>query len=140
MKLHDKTPDCVISFLSGSLPGSALLHLRQLSLFGMISRLGDNILRTIAIDMLVEAKPNCLSWFQQIRNLTILYGLPHPLKILEDAPTNLAYKRCCKQKILVYWRNKLQLGASKLRSLKYLKPQYLSLTTPNVLNVERKSL
>ena len=31
MKLHDKTPQCVTSFLAGSLPGTALVHLRILS-------------------------------------------------------------------------------------------------------------
>ena len=38
-KLHDKTPRCIVYFLAGSLPGEALLHLRQLSLFTMICHL-----------------------------------------------------------------------------------------------------
>ena len=37
-KLFDKTPDCVVFFLGGSLPASALLHLRQLSFFSIILR------------------------------------------------------------------------------------------------------
>ena len=36
MRLHPCTPRCVITFLAGSLPGRALLHLRQFSLFGML--------------------------------------------------------------------------------------------------------
>ena len=39
LRLHQKTPRCVIFFLAGSLPASALIHIRQLSLFGMICRL-----------------------------------------------------------------------------------------------------
>ena len=37
-KLPERTPLCVISFLGGVLPGSAILHLEQLNLFGMITR------------------------------------------------------------------------------------------------------
>ena len=36
-----KTPRTVVYFLAGSLPGSALLPSRQLSLFGMIARQND---------------------------------------------------------------------------------------------------
>ena len=36
MKMHDRTPDSVVFFLAGSLPITALLHLRRLSLFNMI--------------------------------------------------------------------------------------------------------
>ena len=39
MKLHDRTPNSAVYFLAGSLPGLALLHLRQLSLFNMICHL-----------------------------------------------------------------------------------------------------
>ena len=45
MKLYDKTPDCVVFLLAGSLPAEALLHLAQFSLLSMISRLESNILR-----------------------------------------------------------------------------------------------
>ena len=42
IKAHDRTPRSFVLFISGSLPGVALLHLRQLSLFSMMSRLpGD---------------------------------------------------------------------------------------------------
>ena len=44
MKLHDRTSDCVVYFLAGSLPGAALLHLRQLSIFGMITRSPNSVL------------------------------------------------------------------------------------------------
>ena len=32
-RLHQKTPRCIIFFLAGSLPGEAILHMRQLTLF-----------------------------------------------------------------------------------------------------------
>jgi hypothetical protein len=47
MKLHDRTPDCAVYFLAGSLPATALLHLRQLSLLNMISHLEGNTLKSL---------------------------------------------------------------------------------------------
>ena len=45
LKLHKSTPECVVMFLAGSLPASALLHLKMLGLLGMIAHLvRDNIL------------------------------------------------------------------------------------------------
>ena len=48
MKFPDKTPDQVVFFLAGSLPAEGLLHFRQLSLFGMIRHLSDNILHKMS--------------------------------------------------------------------------------------------
>ena len=39
LRLYPCTPRSVVCFLAGSLPGAGLLHLRQLSIFGMICRL-----------------------------------------------------------------------------------------------------
>ena len=38
MRLYPRTPRCVVSFLAESLPGTALIHLRMFSIFGMICR------------------------------------------------------------------------------------------------------
>ena len=131
MKLYDETPDCVVHFLSGSLTGAALLHLRQLTLFGMISRLEDNILRKIAVSVLVEGKPSCTSWFQQIRDICIQYLIPHPLIMLESPLPKFAFKKLCKQRVTCFWRKKFQIDAAKLTSLRYLKPEFISLTSPH---------
>ena len=131
MKLHEKTPDCVIYFLAGSLPGAAILHLRQLSLFCMICHLKDDILNSLAIKLLVDAKPGAHSWFQQIREICIQYELPHPLSLLESPPPKLQFKKFCKDKVHEYWRSKLSLHASSLPSLQYLKPDFLSLKNPH---------
>ena len=34
LRLHKKTPRCVTFFLAGSLPGTALIHMRQMSILG----------------------------------------------------------------------------------------------------------
>ena len=41
-RLLPGTPTQVVCFLAGSLPGSAHIHLRQLSIFGMITRQSGN--------------------------------------------------------------------------------------------------
>ena len=42
-KLYQLTPRLVVYFLAGSLPFPALLHMRQIGLFGMFARQVDNI-------------------------------------------------------------------------------------------------
>jgi hypothetical protein len=53
--LHHDTPQSFIFFLAGCLPATATLHLRQLSLFGMICRLNDDSLRECAKDVLITS-------------------------------------------------------------------------------------
>ena len=131
MKLHDKTPDCVVFFLAGSLPVLALLHLRQLSLFNMICHLEGNILQVLAKEALVSAKVSARSWFHDIRNLCVQYELPHPLKLLENPfPKNL-FKKLCKEKVTEFWHYKLSSKVASLSSLTYLQPRYLSLCSPH---------
>ena len=72
-RLHSCTPSPVIYFLAGSLPGIALLHQRQLSLFGMISRLPDNILHEHAKKIYSSEIPAIKSWFTQIREFCLCY-------------------------------------------------------------------
>ena len=130
MKLHDRTPDCAVFFLAGSLPGSALLHLRQLSVFSMICNLRDNVLKSLVKDILIGAKTSAKSWIQDIRDLTIQYQLPHPLFLLENPIPKDKFKQMCKQKVQEYWHAKLSLGAA-LPSLQYLQPSFLSLCHPH---------
>ena len=130
MKLHEKTPDCAVYFLAGSLPCAAILHLRQLSLFLMICHLRDDTLNLLARSILTNAKPSAKSWFQGIRTLSIQYGLPHPLLLLESPPPKHHFKKLCKEKVLEFWHEKLSREADS-PSLEYLCPAYLSLTTPH---------
>ena len=92
LKLHDKTPRCVIHFLGGSLPASALLHIRQLCLFAMICRLRGNILHLYASNYFSSRPLKKSSWFHQINLLCELYLLPDPLKLLTDPLEKYAFK------------------------------------------------
>ena len=133
MKLHKKTPACAVYFLAGTLPVTALLHLRQLSLFGMVSRLEQNPLKTLALETLIEAKPSNKSWFQSVRDLCVMYCLPHPIHLLEYPLRKEKFRDLCKQKVHQYWHQKLSQEVNVLPSLQYLAPQFLSLSHPHPL-------
>ena len=83
LKLSTTSPSCLVSFIAGKLPGTAILHLRQLSLFGMICRLEGDPLHRLAVQVLLTSVCK-YSWFVQIRELLLLYQLPHPLHLLHS--------------------------------------------------------
>ena len=80
------TPHAVIYFLAGSLPGEALIHLRQLSLLGMVSRLKGSYIHSHAVNVF-NRKVNTRSWFHQVRMICLMYQLPHPLTLLTTHST-----------------------------------------------------
>ena len=55
LRLPKKTPRSVVYFLAGSLPGVALLHSRQLSLFGMITRDSGSVLHQHAENIFLSS-------------------------------------------------------------------------------------
>ena len=134
-KLRDKTPDCVVMFLGGQLPGKAMLHLRLLSIFGMICRLPGSFLHKIAEYQLSSAIQSSGSWFLQIREICLMYDLPSPTTLLLMPPTKCMYKKLVKSKIIDYWESKLRGEALILKenSLKYFQADFMSLTTPHLI-------
>ena len=94
LKLHQKTPDVVIFMISGTFPGEAMLNLKQLTLFGMITRLPDNILNQIAMQSFLNGEKK--SWFSQILLLCHQYGLPHPLTLLQKPFEKTKFKSLIK--------------------------------------------
>ena len=86
LKLYNGTPQAFVYFMAGSLPGRALIHQRQLSLFFMICNLRGDPLHRRARHALTSLLPKHKSWFNQIRDICLLYGLPHPLTLLSDLP------------------------------------------------------
>ena len=132
-RLHMNTPRSVTCFLAGSLPGSALIHLRQLSIFGMICRLQENILHKHASNFFSSATLNPKSWFAQIRELCLKYFLPHPLELLTSPPPKYSYKMMVKKHIIDHWEKELRREALALPSLMFFKPSFMSLVTPHPL-------
>ena len=68
-KLSPTTPDCVVYFLAGSLPLSAILHMRQLGLFGMIARLGNKTILAKIGRSALESGRKRHSWFARIQEI-----------------------------------------------------------------------
>ena len=130
-KLHRKTPRCVVYFLSGCLPASAILHKKQLSLFGMITRLPGYPLNDHAKNILITGKPSSKSWFFQIRDLCAQYNLPHSLILLQNPPKKEILKSTIKSHVMNYWEKTLRLEASCLPSLSIFKPEFMSLSSPH---------
>ena len=128
LKVHTGTPHSFVLFMSGSLPGTALLHLRQLGLYSMITRLPTDPLSLRARNALTFSTTSCKSWFTQVRNICLLYGLPHPLSLLNNPLSKESFKKIAKSHVMDYWEVKLRQEASLLPSLKNFKPEFHSLS------------
>ena len=133
LRLYPGTPRSVVCFLAGSLPGAGLLHLRQLSIFGMICRLPQNILHKHAVNYFSSATPSSKSWFSQIRALCLQYHLPHPLEQLKSPLQKTQYRNTTKKQVISYWESVLRTEASSLESLSFFNPNFMSLMTPHPL-------
>ena len=133
LKLSVSTPSPLVYFVAGSLPATAILHLRQLSIFGLVCRLQGDPLHQHAVQVLLTLPPSTQSWFSSIRNLLLQYNLPHPLHLLHHPPAKLKFKKMVKSHILDYWETKLRSESSFLPSLSYFHPEYLSLSSPHRL-------
>ena len=139
LKLHRNTPECVVMFLAGSLPASALLHLRMLGLLGMIARLGrGNILHQHGCHILLSNSPG-KSWFTTLRSICQEYSLPDPLLILQTPPPRESWKKLTKSKVIDFWEAKYRSQATLLPSLKYFNCNYMSLSSPHPLFEAAKS-
>ena len=134
-KLQDKTPHCAVMFLGGHLPGKAQLHLRILSLFGMVSRLQDTFLNKIAVHQFLHVNVHAGSWFLQVRNICIQYNLPSPITLLQHPLNKYSYKKLIKSRVIDFWETHLRAEALELRehSLKYFKAEFMSLSKPHLL-------
>ena len=132
-RLYPLTPRPVIYFLAGTLPGEAFVHLRQLSLFGMISRLTSNILHQHAMNIFSNTSLSRRSWFQQIKNLCLKYSLPHPTLLMSTPTPKEQFKANVKKHVNDYWEQKLRHEAQLLPSLVSFKPQFMSLTRSHPL-------
>ena len=129
LRLQQNTPRSVIYFMAGCLPGSALLHLRQLSLFGMITRLQGSLLNQHASNISSYTTISNKSWFHQIRKWCLLYGLPHPQELLSSPLSKPGFKTLVKKKVICYWETLLRTEAQPKPSLEYFKPSFMSLTS-----------
>ena len=139
LRLYPRTPACFVYLLAGSLPASAILHKRQLSLLGMIARQGDGaILYRYAHHILtnpppISRSPSSSPWFIQVRGLCEQYGLPDPLEVLSTATSKGIWKGEVERAVATFWGTKIRAEASALPSLSHLRPSHMSLCSPSPL-------
>ena len=132
-KLLQLTPPAVVYFLAGQLPAYAVLHLRQLSLFGMITRLPADPLNKRARHVLSYSKASSKSWFISLRNTCLQYLLPHPLQLLDNPLSKNEFKKLINSHVVDFWETKLRQESAPLPSLCYFHPEYMSLRKPHKL-------
>ena len=132
-KLLPRTPSPVVFFLGGHLPATAYLHICQLTLFGMVCLLKGSVLHKISEYLLSTSRISGGSWIMQVRELSIMYGLPSPLSLLHSPLSKPKFKSLVKSHVINYWEIKLHSEAMELPSLKYFNPNYMSLTKPHPL-------
>ena len=130
LRLSDKTPECFVMFVAGTLPATALLHLGQLTLLGMVARLGPNcILNKMGQASLLSAN-NSHCWFLKVRQLSQQYGLPDPLLVLQQPTTKGRWKSTCRSRVVDWWQIHYRGQASNTDSLTLFQYQYFSLSSP----------
>ena len=64
-RLHERTPRSFVFLLAGCLPGEAILHQKQLTIFMMICYLPENPLNAHARQVLMSGKTSSKSWFNR---------------------------------------------------------------------------
>ena len=100
IKLHQATPDPVVYFLAGCLPLHAQLHIRQITLFLMITQFPANILNRAGSSILTTLPDSSKYWFNNIKKLCHQYFLPHPLLLLQSPPDMTTFKKHVKLKVV----------------------------------------
>ena len=132
-KLHDKTPRSLVLLMAGCLPGEAILHIKQLTLFSMICHLPSDPLHLHGRAVLLSAPPSARSWFQQILTLCLKYSLGHPHQLLFHPPPKSIFKRKIKAAVINFWEDTLRQEASSLDSLHMFVPFNCNLQQPHPL-------
>ena len=74
-----------------------------------------------------------MSWVLQLRELCLQYHLPHPIILLNQPMSKLAFKTLVRNHVQSFWQEKLRHEASCLTSLVYFRPAYMSLSRPHPL-------
>ena len=74
-------------------PGTAIIHFKQFTTIGMVTRMTGSLLHKHAVHVLTSLQRSTNVWFFIIHKLCIQYGLPHPLDLLQNPPTIISYKK-----------------------------------------------
>ena len=97
----------------------------------MICHLPHNPLHIHGKQVLLSGRSSGKSWFQQIRDICMLYGLDHPHYLLVNPPPKSQFKKLVAKKITEHWEHIFKEEAIQLSSLQYFIPANSTLTTPH---------
>ena len=130
-KLHQGTPRSITFLMAGCLPGEAILHLKQLTLFMMICHLPGDVLHLHGKLVLETGQPPQKSWFNHILKLCEKYCLPHPHLQLEEPPPKSIFKKNVKLAVVQYWEDTLRKEALDLESVRHFDVYAYGLSHPH---------
>ena len=120
--LPDKTQNSAVLALLGILPLECIIHKNMLNLFGRWI-MTDGTEKDIAVHQLATKSPSEFSWFNKIKQLLTLYGLPLPSQLLENVPTRNKWKNMVNTAnnsvVEAQWREDI----SSKPSLRYINPE-----------------
>ena len=84
-----------------------------------------------ARSVLLTCNSRSKSWFFYLRDVCIMYRLPHPLDLLSEPPSKEIFKKLCRLKVYDNWHKWLCSTTSSLNSLSYLRAPFLGLDVPH---------
>ena len=121
LHLSDRSPIPSLFFLTGELPIVARLHRDIFSLFYNIWINPESQIFKLTKYLLENCPPNSHTWARHIKNLSNMYEIEDPFKLISKTPPSKAeYKNYIHTKITVYHEKKLRAAANSNSKMSYL--------------------
>ena len=122
LSVPQNTPDTAVYILSGLIPVQEQVQWKALTLFNNICRQDDSsIERRLAIRQLTVKDLDSTSWFISLKKALYKFELPSPLKLLENPPEKLQWKKTVKTAVHEYCKKQVQQDIPLYTSLRYFK-------------------
>ena len=126
-----RTANSAVYLLLGTLPISAELHKRQLSLLHQIAMIENVSIREIAWRQYNVGRP--ASFFIRIVGILDLYELPPFTEVMNGHFKKIEWKGIVKKSINTYWNTKLQLDCQSKSSLSLLSTTSLEMGKTHIV-------
>ncbi len=115
--LPQRSAKCAVFMLSGVLPFEALYHYSILSMVGRIVRSENRILACLAVRQLSTCAFTSNSWFVKAAKILIRYDLPDLVTLLENTPSEYAWKTSIRNAVYSSWEDQLKVSAAEKSTL-----------------------
>ena len=107
------------------LPLKTVIHKNVLNLFMNIARLSDSVESEIAKRQLAMKESHEKSWFNYVKEVLDLYGLPSIFELFENPPPKLAWKHLLNNSVNFAIEAEWKSDIEQKSSLKYVNPETL---------------